>query len=138
MVTHTPIVKRMARWILAAGMVGIGLAHFFATEDFVRVMPAMLPLHRELVWVSGFFEILGGIGLVLPLTRRWAGWGLMALYICVFPANINMAILGLMPNGVDLPLWLLWARLPLQGVLIVWAFWVSRPDRLLPSEEEGT
>jgi uncharacterized membrane protein len=128
MVTVTPIVKVAARWALAVTMIGIGFAHFWAPEPFVRMMPSALPLHLELVWLSGFFEILGGVGLLWDRTRRWAGWGLIALYVCVFPANVNMAVLGIMPDGVDLPLWLLWARLPFQAVFIAWAFWVSRVD----------
>jgi len=136
MVTKHPIVKRTARWFLAVLMVSVGLAHFLVTEEFVRMMPAVLPLHRELVWISGFFEILGGVGLLIERTRRWAGIGLIALYICVFPANINMAVLGLMPEGLDLPLWLLWVRLPFQLVFIVWAFWVCGPDSELGSLEE--
>ena len=71
MVTKHPIVKRTARWFLAVLMVSVGLAHFLVTEEFVRMMPAVLPLHRELVWISGFFEILGGVGLLIERTRRW-------------------------------------------------------------------
>ena len=78
-----------------------------------------------LVYVSGFFEILGGIGLLVPATRRWAAWGLVALYVAVFPANVNMAVHRI---GFDGPSWVLWARLPLQAVLIAWAWWFTRPS----------
>jgi uncharacterized membrane protein len=65
------------------------------------------------------FEILGGIGILVPITYRWAAYGLIALYVCVFPANINMAI-----HPGSYPLWALYLRLPLQGVLIGWAWWL--------------
>ena len=71
--------------------------------------------------------MLGGTGLLVPKTRRLAAWGLIALYLAVFPANINMAWnhLQLSPTGT-IPIWALWARLPLQGVLIAWAYWLTR------------
>jgi uncharacterized membrane protein len=134
MVTAAPIVKSVARWALAVTMIGVGIAHFWAPDPFVRMMPAALPLHLELVWISGFFEVLGGVGLLWERSRLWAGWGLIALYICVFPSNINMAVHGIMPEGVELPIWLLWARLPFQAVFIGWAFWVSRADPGVRSE----
>ncbi len=117
--------KSGLRVLLAAGMVYAGVAHFRNPTPFVRIVPDGLPAHRALVFVSGFFEILGGVGLLMPRTRRWASWGLIALYIAVFPANVNMAVKGIPLGGIDAP-WLLWLRLPLQGVLIAWAWWAGR------------
>jgi uncharacterized membrane protein len=116
-------VRRGLSWLLALFMVGVGALHFLTPEFFVRIVPDYLPAHAMLVAVSGVFEILGGVGLLVPRTRRMASYGLVALYVAVFPANVNMVIhpeLG----GTVAP-WLLWARLPLQAVLIAWALWVG-------------
>ena len=81
-----------------------------------------------LVVISGIAEILGGLGLILPATRRLAAWGLIALYLAILPANLNMAINHLPLGKTAVAPWLLWARLPLQLVLISWAYWYTRPD----------
>ncbi len=115
-------------------MVLAGVLHFVATDAYVGIMPAYLPLHRELVYVSGGFEVLGGIGLLIAKLRAAAGLGLIVLYVAVLPANINMAVHDIQPEGFQISPALLWARLPLQLVLIAWAWWVSRPD---PAETAG-
>ena len=126
--------RSILRVLLALAMVGVGIMHFVDPEPFVRIVPPYLPKPLLLVYVSGVFEILGGLGLLPKRTRRAAGWGLIALYIAVFPANLHMA-LNRIPFG-DAPAdpVLLWGRLPLQLVFIGWAWWVSRPER---TEIEG-
>jgi uncharacterized membrane protein len=86
--------KEALRWLLAAAMVAIGIAHFVSPANFVRIVPSALPHKLLLVYVSGAAEIAGGVGLVCPWPRlRWAAaWGLIALYVAVFPANINQAM----------------------------------------------
>jgi len=109
-------------------MVGAGANHFINPPPYLGMMPAELPVstHLALVYISGVFEILGGLGLILPATRRFSAWGLIALYIAIFPANLNMAINHL-PLGEDpIPAWALWARLPLQLVVIAWAYRIAR------------
>ena len=113
---------------MAVVMVVAGALHFVATDAYVAIMPSYLPLHRELVQISGAFEILGGIGLLIPRLRAAAGIGLIVLYVAVLPANINMAIHDIQPTSVRIAPVLLWARIPLQLVLIAWAWQVSRPD----------
>jgi uncharacterized membrane protein len=121
-------IRTALRWLLTVGMVLAGANHFIDPAPYVAMMPGALPLPLELVYISGAFEILGGLGLILPRTRRLAGWGLIALFIAVFPANLNMAINHLPLGDRPVPEWALWGRLPLQLVLIAWAWWVSRPD----------
>lgn len=121
--------KAALRWLLTVAMVGAGVNHFRAAAPYVAMMPDALPAHLALVYVSGVAEILGGLGLILPATRRAAAWGLIALLIAVFPANINMAINHIPLGDRALPTWALWGRLPLQAVLIAWAWWYTRPDR---------
>jgi uncharacterized membrane protein len=101
-------------------MVSMGVLHFVAARFFVAIVPSYLPNPSALVAISGVFEILGGLGLLWPPLRKFASWGLVALYICVFPANINMAL----HPGHYAP-WILYGRLPFQAVLIYWAWWVG-------------
>jgi uncharacterized membrane protein len=121
--------KAVLRWLLTIVMVVAGANHFIDPATYVAMMPSALPWPLELVYVSGAFEILGGLGLIHPRTRRLAGWGLVALFIAVFPANVNMAVNHLPLAGRPVPEWALWARLPLQVVFILWAWWVARPSR---------
>jgi uncharacterized membrane protein len=109
-------------------MVTVGALHFLGPRFFVQIVPDYLPAHVALVFISGVFEILGGIGIVVPRSRRAASYGLVALYLAVFPANVNML---LHPElGGTLPEWVLAARLPFQGVLIAWALWVGKTERV--------
>src|SRR6185369_9324029 len=106
------------RVLLAVGMIGIGVVHFARPDGFVKIMPRMLPAPLALVLVSGAFEILGGAGLLVARTRRFASYGLVALYLAVFPANINMAVNDIQPSGFHIPEALLWLRLPFQLAFI--------------------
>ena len=120
--------KRVLCYLLAVMMVAVGVTHFTNPAPFVDIMPGYLPWHLELVYLSGVFEILGGVGLVLPATRRAAAWGLIALFVCVFPANVHHAMHHVPAGGVVLPPAYLWGRLQLQAVLIAWAYWMTRPS----------
>lgn len=108
-------------------MITDGVLHFWFTETFMTIMPAYLPWHRELVLISGVAVIFGGIGLLVPLTRSAAGIALIVLFTAVLPANINMAVNNIQPANFDIPPILLWLRLPLQLLIMAWAWWVSRP-----------
>ncbi|AGY59416.1 DoxX family protein [Gloeobacter kilaueensis] len=115
------------RLLLSAFMIAAGCLHFLNPAPFVKIVPAALPAPALLVYISGFFEILGGIGLLLPPLCQPASWGLIALFIAVFPANINMAVNDIVLEGIPHIPWLYWLRLPLQAVLIAWAWWVGQP-----------
>lgn len=108
--------------ILSFGMVTMGVLHLLFPAPFVRVIPPYLPAPEALVAISGFAEIVGGLGLLSSRTRRVAGIWLIVLLVAVFPANVHMAL----NRSFGLPAWLLWLRLPLQIPLIVWAWWASR------------
>ena len=119
------MVKRILRIILAGAMTAVGILHFTSPEPFVRIVPAALPAPLLLVYVSGAAEVAGGLGILIPALRRAAGIGLIALYIAVFPANINMAIHGIPLGEAPVPTWALWLRLPFQFVFMAWVYWVA-------------
>ena len=122
-------IKAPLRYLLAFAMMFVGISHFQNPEPFVRIVPASLPAPLALVYVSGFFEFLGGAGLLVPRVRRAAAWGLIALYVAVFPANVNMAINHIsLTADHPIPAPALWLRLPLQAVLIAWAWWYTREE----------
>ncbi len=119
--------KEVFRVILAIAMVVAGILHFTAPEPFVRIVPSALPYPLMLVYISGGFEILAGIGLLIPPVSQVAAWGLIMLFIAVFPANVNMAINHITIDGIpNFPMFHA-IRLPFQGVLIAWAWWLTRP-----------
>jgi uncharacterized membrane protein len=119
--------KENLRVVLAVAIMVVGVLHFAVSDPFVKIMPPYLPYHLELVYISGFFEILGGIGLLVPPVSQAAAWGLILLFIAVFPANINMAVNNInLPGIADSPA-LRWGRLPFQAVLIAWAWWYTQP-----------
>jgi uncharacterized membrane protein len=113
----------MAKLVLkiALGIVFVlsGGSHFVFPKPYLKIIP---PFFLFLVYLSGLCEIVLGVGIFTRFARR-AAWGLVALLMAVFPANVQMALHPeLTPN---LPAWTLWARLPLQGVLIAWAYWFT-------------
>jgi len=117
--------RAFARYSLAAFFITAGAAHFLNTAFFVSIVPPYLPAPRMLVYASGLFELLGGVGVLVSRTRRHAGIGLVALLVAVFPANIHMAVHPEGFVGPSTPLWALYARLPLQAVFVLWVWWAS-------------
>jgi uncharacterized membrane protein len=116
--------------VLGLLFIAAGANHFLNPDFYLGIMPPWLPARRELVALSGALEILGGLAVFLAPVRSWAGWGLVLLLVAVFPANLHMALNPeLFP---ELPAAALWARLPLQGVLIAWAWWATRPEPASP------
>ena len=109
--------------------VGAGINHFVHAEFYVAIMPDYLPAHDALVFISGIVEIVVGLAVLAPQLRPYSGWAAVATLVAVFPANIHMA---LHPEAFpDIPPAGLWIRLPIQFLLIAWAVWATRPDRIL-------
>jgi len=123
--------KKISARVLSIVLIGIlfilaGIGHFVFPKTYLRIMPPQLSYPLELVYLSGIFEILGGVGILFPALRRWAGYGLIVLLILVFPANIYMASSDeVVP---EVPNWLAVARLPLQFLLIAWVYWAISAD----------
>jgi uncharacterized membrane protein len=100
-----------------------GLMHFLKPRPYVAIVPDALPRKREIVFASGVAEMAGGAGVLVPATRRVAGWWLIATLLAIFPANVNMAVNSERFRKVPEPL--LWVRLPLQALLIGWVWQVA-------------
>ena len=120
--------RKFSLFGLSLFFIYFGIDHFINPEFYLSIMPPAFPLHVEAVYISGFFEILGGISVLIAPLRKIAGWGLVALLICVYPANIYMAIT---PEAFpEISIELLYFRLPLQFLFIYWAYSVTRPHYL--------
>ncbi len=118
--------KRFALLGLGVFFMVAGVNHFLNPDFYVPMMPPYLPAHLALVYLSGVFEILGGVLVLVPRVRALAGWGLVALLLAIFPANIHMALSpGLFPEMTAAALY---GRLPFQVVFLAWAYWATRPE----------
>ncbi len=123
--------RTFALGALALGFIGAGLNHFLHPRPYLTMMPPWVPAHKQANLVAGAAEIAGGLGLLVPALRRPAGWGLLALLVAVFPANLQVARHGW--PGTRFPAWALWARLPVQPLLLAVVWWAAvRPP--LPAE----
>jgi uncharacterized membrane protein len=115
---------------LAAFFSFTGTMHFVIPRSFEAIVPpSIADRRREAVVVSGIAEISGGLAVTLPCTRRYARWWLLALLLAVFPANVHMAVSPEQVRGLDLnkvPRWVLWARLPLQPLAMIWVWRATR------------
>jgi uncharacterized membrane protein len=118
--------KQALRWLMGVLFVLAGINHFLRRSMYMAIMPPYLPWHRALVDLSGYAEIVLGALVLAPQYARRAGWGLIALLIAVFPANLHMALNP--ERYAAIPPLLLWLRLPLQAVLIGAVDWCTRPQ----------
>ena len=126
--------KTVVRVLFAAFFIFAGINHFTNRNFFIAIVPPYLPRPAALVYISGAAEILLGALLLVRGTTRIAGWGLIALLIAVFPANLHMALNPSRYPAISRAA--LWIRLPLQGVLIALAYWYTRPpDRAAPAAD---
>ena len=108
---------------LAIFFIYFGIDHFINPDFYLSIMPPSFPLHHEAVYISGLFEIIGGMGLLIYRFRKIAGWGLFALLIAVYPANIYMAVT---PSAFpDIPIFILYLRLGLQFIFLYWAYTIT-------------
>jgi len=106
--------------IVSVFFIGAGILHFVLLDFFSSIVPPYFNNPEALVKISGVFEVLGGIGILVQRTRKWAGYGLIALCIAVLPANIHMATNP--DQFAEIPVLLLYLRLPLQA-LVIWVIW---------------
>ena len=117
-------IKYLSLMVMGIFYISIGFSHFTSPIWYVQIVPPYLPYKLELVYISGFFEILFGGMLLFKKTRFLAGWGLILLLIAVYPANIYLA----QTNGAAMnttPL-IAWGRLPVQFIFVGLAYWHSK------------
>ena len=119
---------KLALTIVAALFyVAAGVMHFIRPGFYLKMMPPYIPFHSAMVQISGAFEILGGLGLLWPRTRRVAAMGLIALLVAVFPANVYMATNPVDAGASAIGPAILWGRLPLQALFIWWLWLCTKP-----------
>lgn len=113
------LAKTVLLVLMAALYIGAGVMHFVNPTFYLAMMPPQLPRPAALIAISGVAEIVLGVALLVPATRVYAAWGIIALLIAVFPANIYAAVADIPGRGG-------YGRLPFQAVLIAWAWWYTR------------
>jgi uncharacterized membrane protein len=121
-----PVVKQLLLYLMAAFYVAAGVMHFVRPEVYRPMMPPSLPWHDALIFLSGVAELVLGVAVLVPTLRSLAAWGIIAMLIAIFPANLYIALHNVplfgYPEGFGA---MNWVRLPLQGVLILWAWWYT-------------
>jgi uncharacterized membrane protein len=123
---YTGTLKLLSKYLLGLLFALAGLYHFVKPAFYLRMMPPYLPWHLFLVHLSGLCETALGLLLLTPKYTRFAAWGLIALLVAVFPANLHMAFNPqLFPEFSPVALWL---RLPLQALLIAWVYSLTGGD----------
>lgn len=121
------IVKRIFLGLFVALYVFSGVRHFTDPGFYVAMMPPYIPLHLEMVYLSGVIEIALGVLAAFPRFRSLAAWAVVAMLLAFMPVHIHMAINPeLYP---EIPPIMLWIRIPVQGLFILWAYWFTRPVR---------
>ena len=117
--------KTTTRYLVGLLFAAVGVSHFTDPTPFLAIMPPFIPWHLAMVYISGLFEILGGLGLIYSRTRHLAAWGLLALLVAVYPANIYMLVNEIYLEGMPHEKWLLWARMPMQLVFAAGVIWTG-------------
>ena len=123
------------KYILVAFMVGSGIYHFFNPDFYVNIMPEFLPFHSELVFLSGVTEIVAGVMLGTPRVSKWGAWFIIAHLVIFFTVHIDMIVHA--DRFPEVPLAGLYLRIPIQFVLIAWAYWFTRGAAPAPVVESG-
>ena len=123
--------KRVMMGLLSLNLAVAGFMHLLRPEFFVAIIPPGLPNPEWLNVIAGLAEIVLGVFLLEPRARIFAAWGIIALMIAVFPANVYVALENVgLPDGepgtgnavVN------WVRIPFQFLFVAWAWWYTRSD----------
>ena len=127
MVLRISIFKEVTVYVLSLFYIYVGIKHFIDPYWFVQIMPPYLPYHLELVYLSGFFEVFLGVFLLFNNLRKYAAYGIILLLIAVYPANIYLAFNDIPQKALNISSFAAsWIRLPIQFILIGFAFWHSK------------
>jgi uncharacterized membrane protein len=126
--------KTVLLWVMGVFYVLAGTMHFVRPDFYLPMMPPYLPAHLALIYVSGLAEIVLGVVVLLPGTRPAAAWGIILLLVAVFPANVHIALHNVPVFGAKQGAGIgNWIRLPVQGLLIAWAWWYTGREPFAPS-----
>ncbi|MCB1179294.1 MAG: DoxX-like family protein [Leptospiraceae bacterium] len=120
-----PKATKISRAIMAIFYIIAGCMHFIIPDFYIKIMPPYVPMHHEMVFVSGLAEIILGFGVMGRKSRRISAWGIIILLVAVFPANVHAYLNS---DTMNTPEWLLLIRLPFQGVLIYWAYYFTHKE----------
>jgi uncharacterized membrane protein len=120
-------VKAGLRYLLAIFFVVAGINHFVRPDFYMNIMPDYLPLHRELVLLSGVTEIVAGVLVAIPATMRWGAWFIVAHLVIFMTVHVHMVVHA--DRYADVPVAALYFRIVMQFVLIAWALWYTRPPK---------
>ncbi len=129
-------IKAMSLTVMAILYVFAGLNHFRNPRFYLAIMPPFIPAHALMVQLSGIAEIFLGLALFVKPVRWLAAWGVIALLIAIFPANIYMWYADISPGGSHVSQAVELIRLPLQGVLIYWAYLYTKRPAAVSGEIE--
>jgi uncharacterized membrane protein len=121
--------KSIARTALGVLFIVASVPHFIATDTELKTVPTFLPLRRTAVYLSGVFELFGGIGVFIPRFRRISGWGLAALLVAIFPANIYHAVRDIQTGRFTKMRIYHLLRGPLQILFVWWALWATGKEK---------
>lgn len=116
-------VKTISLYFMAVLYIAAGVNHFSNTKMYMRIMPQYIPFHKPIVLISGVVEIVLGLLLIIPATSIIGAWGIIGLLIVVFPANVHHLTSTKKAKGATKVMLVL--RLPMQGLLIYWAYWYT-------------
>jgi uncharacterized membrane protein len=116
---RTKMIQQIGLYLMSFLYTIAGINHFIKPKFYLAIMPPYIPAHELMVLLSGIAELVLGIGLLFPLTRALAAWGIILLLLAVLPANVYMIT---SEKFSKIPTWILWLRLPLQFLLIWWAY----------------
>jgi len=117
------MIKSVFLVVMAVLYVVAGVNHFINPQFYAKLMPAFLPAPMTLIYLSGVAEIVLGVGLLVPLIRPYAAWGIIAMLVVFMLIHVPMAVY---PEHFGVSWQLAWARIPIQFVLIAWAYWHTR------------
>jgi uncharacterized membrane protein len=122
--------RKLSIWVLALMFASAGVLHLLKPAPFVRIMPPFVPFPAMIVTLSGMAELFGAVGILIPASRRLAGWAVVLLLAAVLPANVYMAQQNIQIPGMPMSQWMLWLRLPLQFLLMWWVLAATTTERL--------
>lgn len=125
MISTMQTLRTPSAWLMGLLYIAAGVNHFWHPDFYLKIMPPYLPAHELLVQLSGVAELVLGVMILIPRYRKTAAWGIIAMLIVFMTVHIHMVQNSYLFK--DVPEYLLWLRIPLQFILILWAFWYTRP-----------